>query len=293
MRPTPTPPTEPGGDERPATADRTGGRAAATEPPPTDDMKPADPAGERPPAPPRLPARRALLRFALLVLVVGGGFAALRWTPAAGWLDRESLIALFETLRRSWWAPAALVALYLVLSPLGVPVSPLVLAGGLVFGVGWGSVWNIVGTFLGGAVSYALARLLGRDFVVHFTGERLRRVERALGRRAFWPLVRMRFLPLPFAIVNYGAALAGIPAPLFLVSTAVGLAPSVLLYTYFAALVFRATADERGTAVAQGIVAFALVIALTYLPKWWVGRQRRRRYRELVAERRGRRRPSG
>jgi uncharacterized membrane protein YdjX (TVP38/TMEM64 family) len=239
-----------------------------------------------PPHPPPLPAPRgAARRVALLALLLLAGFAALRFTPLADRLHRETLVALFDTLRTSWWAPVALVALFLVISPLGIPVSPLVLVGGLVFGVVWGSALNFAGCFGGAAVSYTLARLLGRDFVVHLTRGRLARVERLLSRRGFWPLARIRFLPIPFALVNYGAALAGMPPGVFYSATAVGLARSNLVYTYFAALLFRVTGERRGPVVAQAVAVFALMILLTYLPKLWVGMRRRRRLRELTRAR--------
>ena len=70
--------------------------------------------------------------------------------------------ALFDQLRSTWWAPAALILSYLVLCPLGVPASPMMIAGGMVFGPVWGSVYNVTGTFLGGTATYFLGRGLGR-----------------------------------------------------------------------------------------------------------------------------------
>lgn len=238
---------------------------------------------------PRVP-RRALLRFALLVVLLIVGFAALRWTPLADYFTREALVAAFDRLSRSPWAPAAFIALYAGLCPLGVPVTPLVVAGGLVFGVVWGAIYNFLGTLLGAATTYGLGRLLGREFVSHLLGGRLRRVERFFARTRFWTVVRIRFVPIPFPLVNYGAALSGVPAPLFLGATALGLAPSIFLFTYFAALLIRAAAEgeRRGPVVAQAAIAFGLVFLLTFLPKVLEGRRRRRRYRELLERRRAR-----
>jgi uncharacterized membrane protein YdjX (TVP38/TMEM64 family) len=234
-----------------------------------------------------------IVRFALLVAVVAAGAAALRWSPLAAYVTRETLVATFDQLGRSPWAPLGFVALYAALCPLGLPVTPLVVAGGLVFGVFWGATYNFLGTVAGAATTYGMGRLLGREFVVHLLGERLKRVERLFARTRFWTLVRLRFVPLPFPLVNYGAALAGVPAPLFLSSTAVGLAPSVFLFTYFAALLVRAAAagERRGPLLVQASLAFGSLLTLTllsFLPKLREGRRRRRRYRELLARRRAR-----
>lgn len=233
--------------------------------------------------------RRATFRFALLALVLAAGFVAVRWTPLAEYWDPEKLTALLEELRRTWWAPAALLGLYVLLCPAGVPASPLILAGGFVFGAFAGGLLNFVGTFLGAAVSFFLGHLLGRDLVVHLVGDRLRPVEEMLNRRGFWNLARVRFLPIPFPVVNYGAALTGMKASVFLGATALGLAPAVFIYTWFAAALAKATGEERGTVVFQMALAVVGILLLSFLPPLIRGWNRRRRYRRLKEERRSRR----
>ena len=120
--------------------------------------------------------RHLLFRFLVLVAIVGIGFAVLRWTPLASYLTVENVSAVLERLRNAWWAPVALIASYVVLCPL-IPATPMMVAGGMVFGPVLGSVYNILGTFLGGTVTYYLGRGLGHDFVLHLLGNRLKRVE--------------------------------------------------------------------------------------------------------------------
>lgn len=235
----------------------------------------------------RLP-RRVVVRFLLLVAVVGAGFAALRWTPLAAYLEPEALTGLLTRLRQAWWSPLVLLGLYTVLSPLGLPATPLILAGGFVFGTGLGGFYNILGTFLGTAASFYLGHHLGRDFIVHLAGERLRRMETLLARQSFWNLVRIRFIPIPFPVVNYGAALAGIPASKFLGASAVGLAPAVFIYTWFASALARAAGGDRGAVLLRLGMALGAVLVLTLLPPLARGWARRRRYRQILEHRRGR-----
>ena len=215
--------------------------------------------------------RGSLLRFALLLVLVAGGFLLLRWGPVAERLDPEVLTATFRHIAAQPWAPLALLAAYLLLCPLGVPVSPLILAGGLVFGFAWGSALNIAGTWGGAAVTYLLGRLLGKDFVEHLLGDRLRRIERMVERHAFWTLVRLRFVPIPYALVNYAAALAGVRPAVFLTATALGLAPAVAIFTGFAAALAGLATADSGDALPvflQLAAAFVLLFALTFLPRW-------------------------
>jgi uncharacterized membrane protein YdjX (TVP38/TMEM64 family) len=239
--------------------------------------------------------RRLLLRFLLLPALLAGGYAAVRWTPLGGYLTGPALAAAITSLRRSWWAPALLIGSFLVLSPLGVPATPLMIAGGVVFGGAAGSLYNIAGVILGAAASYFLGRLLGRDFIRHVAGHRLRKVETAIGRRGFWNLVALRFLPLPFPLINYGAALAGVRPTLFLTTTAIGIAPTVAIYTFFFDALARAAASHHGNVYAEIsaqlprlAVPISLLLLVTLVPQWVRARRRRRRLAELREVRRAR-----
>jgi uncharacterized membrane protein YdjX (TVP38/TMEM64 family) len=211
--------------------------------------------------------RSAVIRFFLLVALLVMAFALFRWTP-------------LMDLRSAWWAPLGLLALYLVLSPSGLPVSPLIFAGGVVFGVKWGWLYNFLGTMLGASASFLLARALGYELVSHVVPETLlQRAEKILEKHGFWAIVRVRFLPIPFAVINYGAALAGVRFPQFLAASALGLIPSMLIYTYFGHALFNAATADRQTLIRNLASVLLIALVLTFLVplrKLW----KKRRYRK-------------
>ncbi len=93
----------------------------------------------------------------------------------------------------------------------------------------------------------------------------MQRIEALLERHGFWTLVGIRFLPIPFALINYGAALAGFRFGRFLVATLVGLVPSVLFWTYLAHAIVSVATEERGALLRNagllvGLVALVLVL---------------------------------
>jgi len=210
--------------------------------------------------------RGMFVRVAILAVVVVGGFLVLRYTPLAEYLHEEKMKALFDSLSSFWWAPLFLLLLYTVLAPLGMPMTPLLIAGGAVFGSFYGSVYNCVGMILGGTGSYLLARSLGRDFVVHVTRGKIRRVEAVFDRHGFWPLVQTRFMPIPYALVNYAMALAGVRLPLFLATTVLGIIPAGTIYTYFWARIFHASGDQRWMAAFQLIVVIVVMNVIIGFP---------------------------
>ena len=119
--------------------------------------------------PPQVETRRpaslksAILRFSILVALLVAAVLIFRYTPLHELLTRERMIALMADLRSTWWAPLVLIGLYVVLSPSGLPISPLIWAGGIVFGVWWGWLYNFLGALLGATASFLFARALGRD----------------------------------------------------------------------------------------------------------------------------------
>jgi uncharacterized membrane protein YdjX (TVP38/TMEM64 family) len=229
--------------------------------------------------------RAAILRFVVFALVVGAALAAVRFTPLRDYLTREALLQTLSSLRDAWWAPALLIAGYVVLAPVGLPMTPLIFAGGAIFGWAWGSLYNAIGLFLGAVSSFLLARSLGRDLIVQLLGKRLKKVQRLVSRHGFWALVRARFVPAPFALINFGAALAGVRLPVFALATAVGLAPTTILFTYFAAILADTAAGDRGGIVRTIFFALAGLLTLTLLPTLISAVRRWRRYRQILAQR--------
>jgi uncharacterized membrane protein YdjX (TVP38/TMEM64 family) len=224
------------------------------------------------------------IRAGAFVVLVVAGILTIRFSPLGEILTREGMTAFVGELRTTWWSPLALLGLYILVGITGLLPSPLVV-GGALFGATSGTIYNTLGLLLGAAVGYALARILGRDFIVRLTGPRVRRVEHALRKHGFWPLVQTRFLPIPFALVNFGSALAGVPLSRFLLATVIGIVPATLLHTYFLATLLTADEDRRVGTLAAYVATFALFnIAISTI---WLRRRfrRRRRYREILERR--------
>ncbi len=246
----------------------------------------------------RIP-RKVWLRMLLLVAIVGAGFVLVRFTPLGAYFTREYVVATFERLESWRWAPVLLIVLYSVMAPLGFPMSPLVLAGALVFKAFWGSVYNTLGLTIGAMTAFFLARVLGRDFIVHLAGQRLRRAERIFQRRGFWTLVQARFVPVPFPVVSYGAAFAGVKAGRFLITSAIGILPATVMHTYFMARIYYFTfgsetppamfADGGLSPFAWTLVVYSslwgTLIVVSGWPTFRQALRRRQRYRELMERR--------
>ncbi len=227
--------------------------------------------------------RPVLLRFAAFLLLLVCGGLLVQWAPVGEVLTEEGIKGLMAKVRAMWWGPLVLIGLYVMVSVVALPPSPL-LIGGALFGPVVGSLYNLTGLFLGAAASFLVGRLLGHDALEALAGKRVRRMARSFERSGFWPIVQTRFLPLPFSVVNFGSALAGVPAVSFLGASMVGLIPATAIQTYFIAELLVGEGHRLVTGAAY-LACFTVLNLLIGIPWWKQQRNRLGRYRQLRASR--------
>ena len=125
------------------------------------------------------------------------------------------------------------------------PVSVFPVAGGVLFGFGWGFFINLVAVLLGASGPFWLARRLGHQPMAAFFRRKGYRgmagVLRNPGAGAFI-LIRLVGFP-PFVVTNYLAGLSGMRWRRFLWTSLVGLLPWTFVMTYFAGTFWEILVD--------------------------------------------------
>ena len=223
----------------------------------------------------------------IFVLILVAAFLAVRYTPLGELTSEERIRASLMDIRGIWWTPLVLLVLYAIVAPTGISMFPLTIAGAA-FGPFAGSLLNTLGIIIGAWTAFVVARALGRDFVVKVTGDRFRKAERLLNRQGIWPLIQIRFMPVPYPVVNFAAALSGVPLKRFMFASVIGLIPATLIHSYFIARLIYTNGAERAEV---GMTYAAVLIAINALIGFgWYRRSQKRRARleELRAERGGR-----
>lgn len=198
----------------------------------------------------------------LLVLLIVLSFLVWRELPPE-WLDSRWLEAWIKSM--GMLAPLAYVllrALAIVLTV--VPNAPLDVAGGVIFGPFWGTVYSLLGSEAGAMICFLLARTLGREAIT-----RLLHRDIAFGvsypqRQLAYIVLFARLEPIfSFAMVSYGAGLTGMSLGAFALSTLVGMTPGTVLLNYYGKSFF--TAVSLWEQISLGL---ALVVLLLVIPVW-------------------------
>ncbi len=218
--------------------------------------------------------RRTILRGALLAGVLAASVLIARLTPVGDWLQGETLTRWLTTYRSHPLAPPLFIAAFTVFGVVGFPVSPLMVAGAVVFGFLRGWALNFTGALAGALAAFFVGRWLGGDTIRALLGpRRTERLTEIWERHGFGTLFRARLLPIPFPMINYGAALVGTRPRTYVVASALGLAVGVGIYTYLFDAMFRAALGEGRQPILRAGTAIMLMMALSFLP----GLLRRRR----------------
>lgn len=129
------------------------------------------------------------------------------------------------------YAPIIFIALFTFAPLIFFPDGILALAGGLIFGFAWGSVYIILGALCGGTLSFYLARLYGKKMHEKLAHEKLINFQKSVKKHGFVMILLLRLVPLvPFNIISYSAGFSTIRYRDFFFATLLGMVPGVLVY---------------------------------------------------------------
>lgn len=191
-----------------------------------------------------------------------------RWSPLGQWLNKESLLTVADLIRDSPAAIPTVLVIYVLGSCLMFPVTLLILVTILSFGpfLGFSLAWS--GSLLGGLISYLTGRWVGRDVVRRLSGEKLNRISLKLAKRGWLTIAMVRIVPIaPFTIINMVAGSSHISLPSFMIGTALGMAPGILLITLFGGSVEQAFRDPGWMSVAFAAAALIFYVIVLILGK--------------------------
>lgn len=167
----------------------------------------------------------------LLVLLIA--LAALTWKLST-WLTPQQLQQALQ--QTGGWAPVLYIGLFILLPTFFFPVAVLALAGGLLFGLWWGSVYTFIGAVLNCALMFLLARYVGRSQVQRLVEQKLspqwqHRLQMADGKEGFLLLIILRLIPaVPYNLINYTFGLTGISFSSYLLASAIGIIPGTFAF---------------------------------------------------------------
>jgi len=144
-----------------------------------------------------------------------------------------------------------------------VPNAPLDIAGGLLFGPFWGTVYALLGSETGAIACFLIARHMGREAITRLLHRDITFSNRIARRQLAYIVLIARLEPVfSFALVSYGAGLTRMTLRSFALSTLIGMTPGTIILNYYGKSFFS------GSLLLQISLGLTLIVLLFVIPVW-------------------------
>lgn len=152
------------------------------------------------------------------------------------------------------------LVLHAIRSFVFLPVTPLTIAGGYLFGTAFGLVLTIAGrTIISATITFYLSRHLLRDYIKTKIKGRYAGWDRRLEKDCIFYVILMRIIPLfPYDAVGYVAGASSISFKKYLAGTIIGDLPGVLVLTIFGSSLNEPGSSQFYLSIFIALVAMAI-----------------------------------
>ena len=151
------------------------------------------------------------------------------------------------------------IAIYTVLTVIGVPGTVLTVVGGCLFGIWYGTIISTISATLGASCAFWAARYLFRDSAQRRfkKSKRLTKYQAAVLEQPFNFVLTTRLIPIsPYNLVNYLFGLTSIDWLDYTLATAIGVIPGSFAYSWI---------GKSGEMVMTGGDRLSFFLALAFL----------------------------
>lgn len=204
-------------------------------------------------------------KFLIAILILGALVVAWRVLPLAHWT--EQFIAYVRGAGPAGYVLYVLA--YVVCCVLVIPAFALTVAAGAIFGLVRGVLVVLAGATLGATAAFLLGRTIFRRYVEArlASNQKMAAVDRAIAREGTKIMLLMRISGFPpFTWINYGLGLSGVTLGSYVWTTALGIIPGTIAFTY-AGVAGVAALTGKGNRITLIVTAVGAVLVISYLAK--------------------------
>ena len=193
-------------------------------------------------------------RVFLLLLLIGIGIGVY----ASGLHEQITVESVREWVASAGVLGPVLFVLLFSLEGVGVPGLIFMLTAIVVWPPWFAFLMNWLGALAAGIVGFGYARYVGRDWVAEHLPDRIRRFEAAVMQRSIRTVIVIRLLFFLAPPAHWALGLSPVSFRDFMIGSAVGFVPAMLLFSLVGAPVFEWVRQDSGAIWVVGGVAILL-----------------------------------
>ncbi len=175
--------------------------------------------------------RKLPWKWIALTLIVAALIVTARLLPVVDWLKSfNDWVGHLGPL-----GFVAFVAIYALATVFFVPGWPLTVGAGFTFGLVLGTAAVSLGSTIGAALAFLIARSIARKNVEAMTtkNKKFQAIDRAIGEQGWKLIFLLRLSPvIPFNVSNYVYGITAVKFWPYVLASWIGMLPGTLLYVY-------------------------------------------------------------
>jgi phospholipase D1/2 len=226
----------------------------------------------------QLPKRRrpALIKVAVAALVLLALTLAWHFTPLSEYANLDALRATLGSFSRTSYAPLIAVGGFLIAGFIAFPITVLIAATAAAFGPIHGMIYSAVGAMTSAVIVFAIGNAIGRKTLRDVIGPRLDKLRKQIAHQGVIAIAAIRILPLaPFMVVNLVAGASEIRLLDFVLGTAIGLAPGIIVLSLLGGQIVDVLSQPTAFGVGLLLLAVAGWIGVTLGGQYLIARNRK------------------
>ena len=179
--------------------------------------------------------------------------------------------ALLGFMTNSLWGPLIYILLYAIRPLVLFPATLLTLAGGFLFGPVLGVLYTVLASNISATVAFLVGRYFGQGLLEEGSSANLvQRYADRLRQNSFETVIVMRFIFLPYDLVNYLAGFVRVRWSAFILATILGNIPGTIAFVLAGASIERfdgSIPKLNPATLAASVAIFILSLGLSRLFK--------------------------
>lgn len=166
--------------------------------------------------------------------------------------------------------PIVYVLLWVAACIFFLPGLPVTLLGGFAFGPIMGTAYSSIGSTLGCAAAFLVARYVARGMVEDWVAgnEQFTKIDEGVKEQGWRMLMITRLVPVfPFNLQNYAYGLTKIDFKIYVLVSWICMLPATIAFSFAGGSIVSGQGDMKKTFMYLGVAAIALVI-MSLIPNW-------------------------
>jgi phosphatidylserine/phosphatidylglycerophosphate/cardiolipin synthase-like enzyme/uncharacterized membrane protein YdjX (TVP38/TMEM64 family) len=220
-----------------------------------------------------------MIKIAVAALLVIALPLAWKYTPLSTLADPHTVSERLASIASGVWGLPVILACFVIGGLIAFPVTVLIAVTAATFGPLLGFAYATIGCLASALVTFLVGARLGKDMVRDLIGPRLDRVRRRIVNQGIITMALIRVVPVaPFTIVNLVAGASEIKLQDFMLGTALGMAPGLVVMSALGHQIFQILTKPTLTNVILLMAAVLGWLAVSFAVQITVAKFRKARH---------------